>query len=304
MTATQSMVTEEQQSARVGAASGCEVSSQQEDSRALQDAYALARSTWREVALSYERFYAHAAGLGYTGCVVPAHPADLYLCAACEQGESVAYQTLEATYFPTLLRVICRILGDKAAAEEVLQEIRTRLFVGRAPRIAGYRGSGPLAGWLRTLAVHAAQDRLRATNVQRGRLRKLASAQRTVLGTETLEEADETAFRREYARVCSRAWSAAIGSLAAQERRLLHHHFVSGLSIDTLGPIYRVHRATIHRRIRRATERVRCQVRQVLARHYWDLTHRDLDALAFRACCDLDLGAALVRETVDPSHAA
>jgi len=304
MTATQSKATDEQPSANLRADSGCELSSQQETSLALQDTYALGRSTWTEIALSYERFHRHATRLGYSCCVVPAHPRDLYLCAACEDGQSAAYQALEARYFPTLGRVLCRILGDQAAAEEVLQEIRTRLFVGSAPKIANYRGSGPLAGWLRTLAVHAAQDRLRANSVQRGRLRQLASAQRTVLCAMTPDEGGETAFRRDYAQVCARAWSAAIGSLAAQERRLLHHHFVSGLSIDRLGPLYRVHRATIHRRIRRATEQVRCQVRQALARHYRDLAQRDLDALAFRACRDLDLGAALVNEPVDPSHAA
>jgi RNA polymerase sigma-70 factor (ECF subfamily) len=304
MTATQSKATNDQQSANVEAASGCGVSAQKESSLALQAAYALGRSTWTEIALSHERFYAHATRLGYTCWVVPAHPVDLYLCAACESGEAAAYQALEATYFPTLQRVIRRILGERAAAEEVLQEIRTRLFVGSAPKIASYRGSGPLGGWLRTLAVHAAQDRLRANSVQRCQLRKLASAQRNAPSTTTLEEGGEAAFHRDYARVCARAWSAAIGSLAGEERQLLHHYFVSGLSIDRLGPLYRVHRATVHRRIRRATAQVRRQVREALARHYRDLTHRDLDTLALRTCCDLDLGAVLVQDTVDPSHAA
>jgi len=294
MTATQAMVLDQQQSARGEAA---------EAPMALEAAYALGRSTWPEIALSYERFYAHIARLGYTRWVVSAHPADLYLCAACANGQSAAYQALEVRYFPALERVVCRILGERAATEEVLQEIRTRLFVGSAAKISSYRGSGPLAGWLRILAVNAAQDCLRSSNVQRGRLRKLASAQRTAASTTTSDDGEQ-AFRRDHARLCGRAWCAAIGSLDADERQLLHHYFVSGLSIDTLSPLYRVHRATINRRIRRATERVRRQVRETLSSQYWDLSHTDLDALAFRACCDLDLGAALVRDTADPSHAA
>jgi len=295
MTATQSMTQDQQQSAPGEAADA---------SPALEVAYALGRRIWPELALSYERFCTHATRLGYTRWVVPAHPADLYLCAACENGRTAAYQALEARYFPTVARVIRRIVGEQTTAEEVLQEIRTRLFVGSAPKIASYRGSGPLAGWLRTLAVHAAQDRLRSNSVQLGRLRKLARAQCSAASTTTLDEGAEPALRGDYARVCARAWSTAIGSLGAAERQLLHHHFVSGLSIDTLGPLYGVHRATVHRRIRRATAQLRQQVRAALTSQYRDLTQRDLDALAFSACRHLDLGAALVRDTLDPSHAA
>jgi RNA polymerase sigma-70 factor, ECF subfamily len=293
MTATQSMTKDHQQSARWEAMAA---------SITLEAAYALGRSTWAEVALSYESFCAHVARLGYTCRVGAAHAADLYLCAACEDGQTAAYHALEASYFPRLEKVIGKFLGEQAATEEVLQEIRTRLFVGNAPKIASYRGSGPLAGWLRSLAVHAAQDRLRSNSLQRGRLRKLASAQQDTPSTTALDESGEAAFRRDHTRLCGQAWSAAITSLGSEERQLLHHYFVSGLSIDTLAPLYRVHRATIHRRICRATERVRQRVREALTSHYWELTHRDLDALAFSAC--LDLGAALVHDTADPSHAA
>ena len=275
-----------------------------EASTALHAAYAQGRRTWPQLALSYERFHAHASALAYTSCVVPAYPADLYLCAACANGESAAYQALEATHFPGLERAVCAILGEKAAAEEVLQEIRTRLLVGSNPKISSYRGSGALSGWLRSLAVNAAQDRVRSNIVQRGRLRRIAAAERGRPSATTLEESAEQPFRSDHARVCGRAWSAALASLASADRQLLYHYFISGLSIDVLGPLYGVHRATVHRRIRKAVERVRQQVRERLLRHYRDLSERDLDALAFRACCDLDLGGALVPGDLQPSHAA
>jgi RNA polymerase sigma-70 factor, ECF subfamily len=275
-----------------------------ETTTALYAAYAQGRKTWPQVELSYERFYAHASALAYTSCVVPAYPADLYLCAACANREGAAYQVLEATHFPGLERAVCGILGEKAGAEEVLQEIRTRLFVGTGPKISSYRGSGALSGWLRSLAVNAAQDRVRSNIVQRGRLRRIATAERGSPTATTLEESAEQPFRRDYARVCHRAWCAALATLGSAERQLLHHYFVSGLSIDDLGPLYGVHRATVHRRIRKAVERVRQQVRERLLRHYRDLSEGDLDALAFRACSDLDLGGALVRGDQQPSHAA
>jgi RNA polymerase sigma-70 factor (ECF subfamily) len=291
MTGTQSMTSDQVQPPREG-------------STALHAAYAQGRRAWPEVELSYERFQGHAAALAYTSCVVPAYPADLYLCAACASGERAAYQALEATHFPGLERAVRRILGEKAGTEEVLQEIRTRLFVGSGPKISSYRGSGALSGWLRSLAVNAAQDRVRSNIVQRGRMRRLATAERGTPTATTLEESAEQPFRRDYARVCGRAWRAALATLGCADRQLLHHHFVSGLSIDVLGPLYGVHRATVHRRIRKAVERMRQQVRERLTRHYRDLSEGDLDALAFRACCDLDLSGELVRGERQPSHAA
>ncbi|HEU4577804.1 MAG TPA: sigma-70 family RNA polymerase sigma factor [Polyangiaceae bacterium] len=281
-----------------------QVQAPRELSSALHAAYTQGRKAWPELLLSYERFQAHATQLAYTSCVVPAYPADLYLCAACASGQGAAYQALEAAYFPGLARAVFRILGEQAGTDEVLQEIRTRLFVGSAPKISSYRGSGALSGWLRSLAVNAAQDRVRSNIVQRGRLRRLATAERGSPTATTLEDSAEQPFRGDYARVCGGAWYAALATLGSAERQLLHHHFVSGLSIDVLGPLYGVHRATVHRRIRKAVERVRRQVRERLLRHYRDLSEVDLDALAFRACRDLDLGGALVRGGLQPSHAA
>ncbi|MEO8180464.1 MAG: sigma-70 family RNA polymerase sigma factor [Deltaproteobacteria bacterium] len=272
---------------------------------ALEAAYALGRSSWPEVVLSYESFHAHATRLGSSRWVVPAHPGDLYLCAACQNGEAAAYEALEAKYFPAVKQVVNRIVGERLVLEEVLQEIRTRLFVGRAPKISSYRGSGPLAGWLRSLAVNMAQDRLRANIIQRGRMRKLASAQRDASTRTTLDECgDERVFRGKSAQVCGHAWWGAIGSLCTDERQLLQQYFVSGVSVDTLGSLFGVHRATIHRRIRRATEHLRRQVRESLTSHYWDLTEGDRDALAFSAGCELDLSEALVRGDVGSSPAA
>jgi RNA polymerase sigma-70 factor (ECF subfamily) len=229
---------------------------------------------------------------------VPAHPADVYLCAACADGQTAAYRALEAAYFPAAYASIRRLLGD-ASAQEVLQEVRTRLFVGPARKIASYRGHGRLLGWLRTVAIHAAQDHLRAASAQRGWLVRLAGAQHPNATLAAAEGTDEQLFQMQRARPCAQAWSSAIGALGSAERQLLHHHFVAGLSIDVLGTLYSVHRATVARRIRRATDRVRSHVRKALAQHDWDLSAGDLDALALRACGNLDVVSAL-----EPPYAA
>lgn len=263
---------------------------------ALEAAHALARRTWPEVRLSYEKFHAHVSPDGSAAGGLE-HPSDLYLCAACKYGQAEAYQALEATYFPALRRLLSRLLQEPSAVEDVLQEVRTRLFVGASPKIASYRGRGCLAGWLRSVAVHAARDHLRCVRAQRGRLRRLSHPDVALLGTlrppaaDWLEDGAGTWERQR----CQQAWNAAIRSLDTQARQLLYHHFVNGLSIDALGALYGVHRATAARRIRRATASVRRSVRDELGRAYANMTHHELDRLAQHTCCELDVMLSLER---------
>lgn len=270
----------------------------------LDGAYALGRSDWPEIALSYESFSAHAARHGYTGCSAPLHPADLYLCAACTDGKDSAHRALESRFFSGLRPVVNRIVGEEAVMEEVLQDVRTRLFVGQVPKISSYRGNGPLAGWLRSLAVNVAQDCLRSKVVQRTRLRKLALAQRGDPTTTDLDANDDQLALSACEQVCVQAWCHAIDSLCSEERQILRQCFVYGHSVDALGSHYAVHRATIHRRLRRAIERLRRQVRETLSSHYRDLSDADRDALAFSVGCRLNLSAVLLGDEIDSSLAA
>lgn len=257
---------------------------------ALEAAHAMARRTWPEVSLSYENFQAHVSPEGSTAEGVE-YPSDLYLCAACKYGQAEAYQALEAAYFPALRRLLGRLLQEVTAVEDVLQEVRTRLFVGEPPKIASYRGRGCLAGWLRSVALHAARDHLRCVRAQRGRLLRLSHPDVALLGVlraPAAETLDENPGKRERQR-CQRAWSVAIRSLRPEERQLLYHHFVNGLSIDALAALYGVHRATAARRIRRATAGVRRRMRNELALDYTSLTQQELDRLAQLTCGDVDV---------------
>jgi RNA polymerase sigma-70 factor (ECF subfamily) len=188
------------------------------------------------------------------------------------------------------------VLSRADAVEDVLQEIRTRLFVGDSPKIASYRGRGCLAGWLRRVAVHAARDYQRSSRAQRTRLSQLHHADimtRGALRSQSLDALDDGVFQRERLQRCQQAWNAAIRALEAQERQMLYHHFVHGVSIDVLGALYGVHRATVARRIRRATAQVRRHVRNTLALQYEGMSSQDLDGLAKRTCCEVDVMQSL-----------
>lgn len=263
-------------------------------SRALLEAYAAGQRVWPNVPLSHPQFCAYLLRCGEEPRPL-AHPAELYLCAACALGHQSAYRALEQAYFPPLKLAIQPLLRHRHAVEDVLQDIRGRLLVGNEPKIASYRGSGSLGGWLRSVAIHAAQDHLRASKLNRQRAQKLVEAQRVNLEGQAswTPASDEHALRRDFIGACQWAWHAAVHSLTSVERKLLHHHFVSGLSIDILGELYGVHRATVARRIRRAADHLSQRVRAALSAHYQDWSGPALDALAREACGELDLAGLL-----------
>jgi len=263
-------------------------------SSALWAAFASARSAWPSIALAYEQFYEYVTR-GQASISVPAYPADVYLCTACVNGQPAAYRFLEAKYFPPLESAILHVVGARPAVDDVLQEVRARLFVGRAPKLATYRGTGSLAGWLRRVAVRASQDYRREASAQRGRLRRFFHEECANARAQTEPPPPpEHAFGHHPPLTCEQAWRRALTSLAPQERQLLYHYFMLGLSIDALSPIYDAHRSTIARRIDRIVTRLRRQVHKTLTPHYRDLSANDLDALVLQTCGDVDLGGTLV----------
>jgi RNA polymerase sigma-70 factor (ECF subfamily) len=262
-------------------------------------AYELGKLSWPQLILSYEAFKAYAERIGDAQGHLQTYAADIYLCAACGARDTAAYRALEATFFPSLRTLAFRQLGERPAVEDVLQEVRTRLLAGDSPKLASYQGRGPLAGWLRSVVLHAAKDHRRRSNLRCLRTRQLAAAE----GADAAPATDDQLSHRDRACLCEKAWQQALRSLSPGDRQLLHHHFVSGLSIDVLGPLYSVHRATIARRIRRATLRVGGFFRRALADHDRELSNRELYALALSTARELDM-SGMLRRDIEPQHAA
>ena len=257
----------------------------------MRAAYREATAAWPKITLSFEQFRL-AAGRWSVSEIAPTYPADVFLCAACMIGCREAYQALERAHFPALRTPICRIVGDLAGVEDVLQEVRTRLLVGDSPRIASYRGDGPLASWVRRVALRIAQDARRARVQERERHRKLACAQLCLsAGTTPPPELPEASGQ--LARLCESAWREAIGSLDPMHRCLLYYNCVCGVSIDTLAPLYCKHRATIARYIGDAKRKVRRLVREILAEHGARLAAGESEALMLDGHWEPELSAAL-----------
>lgn len=241
-------------------------------------AYERARQEWKGIELSFECFEAHLLVLGYTSRM-PRETSSLYLCLACARGIPAACAALEARHFEALRGVLCRM--DRELIDDILQQIRSRLLVGPEPKIGSYRGDGSLAAWLRSVALNAARDYLRASYLARARHRALVAAvEAPGMGLRTrLDAPDELAFRDRQALACKHALSGAIGALPSEQRRLLYNHHVLGLGIDALGKMYGVNRATAARRIQRALQAVQHGLWRELSVRFGRLDRRELGEL-------------------------
>jgi RNA polymerase sigma-70 factor (ECF subfamily) len=74
-----------------------------------------------------------------------------------QRGERAAFEAIYRRYRRASFNLALRILGEVAAAEDVVQEVFVRLF----DSIQRFRGDAPFGAWLRRLVANATVDELR-----------------------------------------------------------------------------------------------------------------------------------------------
>jgi RNA polymerase sigma-70 factor (ECF subfamily) len=180
--------------------------------------------------------------------------ADLYLALGCERGDRAALEAFELHFLAHVPEFIARVDPSPALAEEVKQELRDRLFVPRAgaqSQIAGYSGRGDLGAWLRVVAVRTAL-----------RLRRMRwpSRERPLEQTASIGETADpelSYLKLRYRGAYEEAFRAALASLETRERLLLKLHYGDGLSLERIASVYRMHRATVARRLASCRRKLR-----------------------------------------------
>lgn len=169
------------------------------------------------------------------------HAGALWIAFGCTIGDAAAITAFEASYAPVIGSALRRSF-DPGLCEDAELRLRERLFLvgeDEAPRLASYSGRGDLRAWLRAAAVRTAIDLMRA--------RRLVP-----LGAVPIEDADAidpllAALKQRYRDEFRDAFAEAAGALTDRERTLLRYRYFDDLSIDEIGALYRVNRATAAR---------------------------------------------------------
>jgi RNA polymerase sigma-70 factor (ECF subfamily) len=226
------------------------------------------------------------ASLALGSSDLEARAADLYLATACIAGDATAITVLESL-LPAVIRPALARLGVPISDDdEIVQRVRVALLVkgaGGACGLAGYSGRGELRAYVRSVAVRLALKRIERegpTSDERSDLLPwLPSAQ----------DSPELALLKHRCRDDVRTGFAnALATLTARERTLLRQHYLDGLTVDMLAPLYQVHRSTCARWIDAARVKLLRDVRKHL-RARLDLDDAELDSAVDLVRSQLDL---------------
>jgi RNA polymerase sigma-70 factor, ECF subfamily len=211
----------------------------------IAGALATARAAWPGISAGEERFARQLGAHIDAGSAVPAlHLTDLYLAAACADGDAAALSAFEAHLGGDVARALAKLRLRDAAADEIKQRIRHKLFVANAgaePKITGYTGKGPLRAWLRALTVHEALSEYRK------QAREDHETDST-LGELAADDDPELAqIRARYAGPFAEAFRESLSRLSARDRNVLRLVYTDGLSVDEVAGVYGVHRVSVSR---------------------------------------------------------
>ena len=188
---------------------------------------------------------------------------DLYLACACLHADPEAVRTFESHYYPEIERVVRRRTPDTPLLDDVKQAVYEKLFLaapGGAPKIHQYQGRGDLRSFVRITATRQLLNMLRTADRARQLKPEVFLEEAIQLDDQELKYLKEL-----YREPFRESMHAALDALDSKERNLLRYHLLDSLSIDDIGRLYRVHRATAARWLVRIREKLLVETRKVLS---------------------------------------
>jgi RNA polymerase sigma-70 factor (ECF subfamily) len=269
----------------------------------LAERLATARAAWPDVAVADDAVLVHLAsrlspGEPSVAAALTALRVDgLYLVAGCVQGDDKAIARLTALADTQADVVLRRMRLQDAEIDEIKQRLRVSLLVaekGKPAKIQKYAGEGDLAAWLRTCA-----RRLALTEREQSQ-RHAAADEEALLELAAATGNPESRYLKErYGQTFRAACAEALRSLNDRQRTVLRHYFLDDLTIEHVGAICGVSRATATRWIREARDTLMERLREALARQP-DAGSVELESVIRLLDSRLDQAAAVLRVGLTP----
>jgi len=260
-----------------------------------------ARGAWPTVVLDGSLFTAHLARHLPPDSSLEAleqlHLGDLYLACACTQGVQTALAAFESHFLPEVNKAVARMKLPSSTMDDVRQQLRQKMLISTsdAPaKLAAYPGTAPLAGWVRAAALWLALDMQR-----RGSGESSVDDSALPLLVEPGDDPELAYLKSTYRAEFNTAFAQALTALAPRQRNVLRLKFLDGLSIDQLGALYGVHRATAARWVVAAQEALLEETRRLLTERL-RLTHTQLDSVLRLISSQIDVNLSrLLRSRLD-----
>jgi RNA polymerase sigma-70 factor, ECF subfamily len=202
----------------------------------LADSVAAAREKWPGIAVDEA---ALAALIEERGTGMPACAVDLVLARACVAGDDAAIRHFDREMFDRVDRVLGRLGLSTSDADDVKQDLRTKLLLGDRAKLAQFQGSGPLAQWVASVAGREALGTLR-------RKKPIAP----LADDDLMDSTDDpamSALKSQHGSDFKQAFQAAVAELPARDRAVLRAMIVDDRTINEIAAVYGIHRVTASR---------------------------------------------------------
>jgi RNA polymerase sigma-70 factor, ECF subfamily len=213
--------------------------------------------------------------------------ADVYLAIGCAAGDERAIKACEDAVLSQVNIAGKHVRATADQIAEVRARVQRILFVDEPTRPAAtseFAGRGDIRGYVRVIAT---RELIRLVNRER---REVHVDDETMF--DALVPAGDPALsmmRERYRGDVDQAMRTALASLDDRSRALLRYSLIDGWSIDRIGKLYGVHRATAARWIAETRELLGERIRETLA------------ARLAMATADVDSIVRLVQSRVDMS---
>jgi RNA polymerase sigma-70 factor (ECF subfamily) len=212
-------------------------------SSALSTRLAEARAAYPGVVLSDAMFVTHVTSKLVDGATLEAvRTTDLFLACACAERDPVAIGFLERDTFGEIAAAHRRFRKLGVPLDDLVQRMRERLLFASPPTLLTYAGIGPLRAWVRASALNS------LINISQREMREKPTdgdLLDMVMGADPAAEAAyvKLACRADF----EAALDAALRTLSDRDTVMLRHAFVDRRTVDAIGALYAVHRATAAR---------------------------------------------------------
>jgi len=199
--------------------------------------------------------------------------AEIVLAHAVTAGDPAAVREFETRYLAPVRSTLRAMTLDAADIADIEQSLRLKLLVaepGGQARLLAYAGHGKLGGLVRVAAVREALTLLRRRKTTRSNddwLEELSSPD---------DDPELAQLKARHRDAFKTSFEEAVRRLEPREHTLLRLHLVRHQTIDQIGTVYGVHRATAARWVDAAKRSLRTLTNKVLAERF-DLRGPDLE---------------------------
>ena len=183
--------------------------------------------------------------------MAPEQLSDKALASQVAQGSSTALETLYDRYASTVLGISLKIMGDQAAAEDVLQETFWRVWRSAAS-YQSQRGS--FTGWLFRIARNLAIDAYRRRNIRPRPITDVDDSDSKIDQTPdpNMDVAEQSQLLVNHKQVLS-----ALATLPRVQRQVIELAYFYGMTRQEIAEATGEALGTIHTRARLALQKLR-----------------------------------------------